>query len=972
MRTILLLLCLLLGPAQALAWANPLPGIYGGTPGTPPPPTGLNVFIYPVGATVTYGSSGTYSTSAVTALPQGGVGPYTYVWTRISGNGPGAADAPTSATTTWTATVASTNTFFAQWQVRVTDSASNVAIAQTPVSFSPNTDFPLSSLRHGLVLDNFLQTQVNNPSSGKPSYVSKPKVILQPIQTTKAVWSQSLCTVTLTLAVSPNKLLAPNQQVLIAGALGTGGYLAANGTFTTASGTGGAAGTTVVYSVPSCPTMALSSATLVPPDTQNLINAGITYVRIPVDAEAVLPANPSDPGIPFATTYLQAVKSSAASYDMTSGMVTVTTPFSLNILPPFQTTASAAYSGVSTIGVNSASGIIGGANITDLTTPAAIPAGTSVATISGNAITLLAAVGGPANVTGMHSGDVLSINYTLSTSAVDGSGGKIAPLGVTTTAAAGTGGTKVVYQVSAGLTIPTISSITLTNIYQPLASALTSTMSNTAGCAQTYVSTYCTSQYNFAYLDQIMLSMVTAGISSGPVIFIVNPTPNGVGNRVQTFQMLSGYGTGSPTGNLHEDMSSSPSYQCYGFVPTGTSGLTTCYEGALQAANLATLNRYALMFPAATQFFQEFYNEPDYRCSGGYISTCSPPFAYQNVAAYNQGNIDIDNALRTLSLGGAGDSVHWFIIDGIASAKAENLPATIPVADTQVVYSFHKYDPIVFVNQTAGSSNNALLLYPAPSSVIHGTLTPSEAVGRPNNVTPPFIPPQPVLCTSSTVNCPSIYNNSVTLKTSAGCPSVTWLAGTVLSAASQQQACITGGGGNTTKLDFFTPLTPSSNPQFTIWDFYNNATNGISHATSWAAAGGHVGPRTGEPVLIMAGEIGIIPVGCDYRSCRQFLYDLRTTLDSSAVSGGQLYIPSDLWALDGLRFGVRPKGQGAGLVATNGTLFNNFCLYGYGQLSAYNGPLYGYDADLWARWQTTAANPPMNCSGAQYGTPGLP
>lgn len=86
-------------------------------------------FAPPLSASASPGSvSGTSSgsgptdttTSATTASPTGGLGPYTYSWTRISGEPTAAVNSPTMATTTFTATI-TPGTQVATFEVTITD-----------------------------------------------------------------------------------------------------------------------------------------------------------------------------------------------------------------------------------------------------------------------------------------------------------------------------------------------------------------------------------------------------------------------------------------------------------------------------------------------------------------------------------------------------------------------------------------------------------------------------------------------------------------------------------------------------------------------------------------------------------------------------------------------------------------------------------------------------------------------------------
>jgi hypothetical protein len=420
------------------------------------------------------------------------------------------------------------------------------------------------------------------------------------------------------------------------------------------------------------------------------------------------------------------------------------------------------------------------------------------------------------------------------------------------------------------------------------------------------------------------------------------------------------------------------------------------------AANVALMNRYSgfgtapnygtsapivpapVQLPSQTQLFDELLNEPDYKCSGTYAVGCTPTTAYQDPALWNQAMIDIAAAVR-----GIGDTTHWFIVGGPSSSKAQNFPAMKTMAEAKVIYDFHKYDPIAITNQSAGFSINPLLLYPRESSCIGpgGACPgsgPSFAVGwSSSNQVPSVLGSAPTIGNTN-------WNTTVTTALLTGCTSpLTWNAGQALTANGKIACVKPGGSGASANFNYFTSPSSNSNAEVTIDDLFSNTATGIEYATCWAAATqtpecaafangviAHTGGQAGVPVFLMAGEIGMITDSCDYRSCRQLLADLRSTMMSTPVIGGQAIIPPTLWALDGVKFGVRPKSQGAMLKDINGNSYNDFCLYGYGQLASYGSspsdpaPLFGYDADMWARMQSTPAAPPLMCSGSQYGTPG--
>lgn len=80
-------------------------------------------------------SATTVTSSAATASPGGGLGPYTYSWARISGDTMTAAS-PSSATTTFSGTVPLDSTNTAVFRVTVTDAAGQVDTADVTVNLT--------------------------------------------------------------------------------------------------------------------------------------------------------------------------------------------------------------------------------------------------------------------------------------------------------------------------------------------------------------------------------------------------------------------------------------------------------------------------------------------------------------------------------------------------------------------------------------------------------------------------------------------------------------------------------------------------------------------------------------------------------------------------------------------------------------------------------------------------------------------
>jgi hypothetical protein len=100
-----------LAPAMTASITPPYETAYGYSPGV---------------ATVTSGS--------VVAAPTGGLAPYTYAWTRLSGVG--TINSPALATSSFSASVAESETDSGEFQVTVTDSAGQTATATANVDFT--------------------------------------------------------------------------------------------------------------------------------------------------------------------------------------------------------------------------------------------------------------------------------------------------------------------------------------------------------------------------------------------------------------------------------------------------------------------------------------------------------------------------------------------------------------------------------------------------------------------------------------------------------------------------------------------------------------------------------------------------------------------------------------------------------------------------------------------------------------------
>jgi hypothetical protein len=77
---------------------------------------------------------GTITTGSVTATPTGGLAPFTYAWTRLSGD-PANPTAPTNATTSFSLFANDPASFSAVFRCTVTDSLGTTATADVPTFF---------------------------------------------------------------------------------------------------------------------------------------------------------------------------------------------------------------------------------------------------------------------------------------------------------------------------------------------------------------------------------------------------------------------------------------------------------------------------------------------------------------------------------------------------------------------------------------------------------------------------------------------------------------------------------------------------------------------------------------------------------------------------------------------------------------------------------------------------------------------
>ena len=78
----------------------------------------------------------TLTTSPAVVTASGGTPPYTYQWTRISGDNRASCDSPTSYYTTWTANLYRNTTSSSVWRCTVKDSIGNTVYVDAPVELA--------------------------------------------------------------------------------------------------------------------------------------------------------------------------------------------------------------------------------------------------------------------------------------------------------------------------------------------------------------------------------------------------------------------------------------------------------------------------------------------------------------------------------------------------------------------------------------------------------------------------------------------------------------------------------------------------------------------------------------------------------------------------------------------------------------------------------------------------------------------
>lgn len=94
----------------------------------------MTLSVSPTSANGFIAYSGPCTTDRVTVTPSGGLGPYTYAWTRVSGVG--AANTATAANTTFTATIGYIDSQTGTFRCTVTDSSAQTATITEVATFT--------------------------------------------------------------------------------------------------------------------------------------------------------------------------------------------------------------------------------------------------------------------------------------------------------------------------------------------------------------------------------------------------------------------------------------------------------------------------------------------------------------------------------------------------------------------------------------------------------------------------------------------------------------------------------------------------------------------------------------------------------------------------------------------------------------------------------------------------------------------
>jgi hypothetical protein len=98
-----------------------------------------------VGGRVNSGLSVAIQTQSVTAIPDGGAGPYSYLWAQTGGTGTWSITSPTAASTTfWGGNCGPDESLTATFHCTVTDAAGNVAVTATVTATVSNIGFNIS------------------------------------------------------------------------------------------------------------------------------------------------------------------------------------------------------------------------------------------------------------------------------------------------------------------------------------------------------------------------------------------------------------------------------------------------------------------------------------------------------------------------------------------------------------------------------------------------------------------------------------------------------------------------------------------------------------------------------------------------------------------------------------------------------------------------------------------------------------
>ena len=123
------------------------------------------------------------------------------------------------------------------------------------------------------------------------------------------------------------------------------------------------------------------------------------------------------------------------------------------------------------------------------------------------------------------------------------------------------------------------------------------------------------------------------------------------------------------------------------------------FDQMLKDASAVMPRRYGGRYDQ-TRIMFEIYNEPLYNDSG-------PGFMFADWNALHPQLVRIIRAIAPK---------HTLIMDGPRFAKAEFISNLAPSTDTNVIYSFHFYDPPQLTQQGAGGGRDATFIYPRPAT----------------------------------------------------------------------------------------------------------------------------------------------------------------------------------------------------------------------------------------------------------------